>query len=107
MIEIPGLRMIHIMWEGPIPIDQADASPGFGLYQLYGTHSIFGPDALLYVGQADVNPISERLGFHQQEWDRWEPSSFNVYIGRVAGWNAVDDQQWGIMIDCAEAITIF
>jgi hypothetical protein len=107
MIEIPGLRIIHVLWEGPTPIESADANPGFGLYQLYGTHSIFGPDALLYIGQADANPISHRLSYHKQEWDRWEPSGFSVYVGRLAGWNEIDDTQWGSAIDSAEAVTIF
>jgi hypothetical protein len=110
MLEFPGLTTIHLIWDGPKLITEAfsdTADSDFGLYALYGTHSVYGPDTLLYVGQSNLNTFGPRLRRHYEIWARWEPSDVKVYLGRVAGWNPVSDEKWGILIDHAEALTIY
>jgi hypothetical protein len=110
MLDFPGLGVIHLLWDGPMSITDALRCKGeadFGLYALYGTHSIFGPGALLYIGQANARPFGVRLCEHQKGWTRWEPSDVTVYLGRVGGWKPVNGVEWGALIQRAEMLTIF
>jgi hypothetical protein len=102
--------IIHVVWEGPFKLREAVARThenDYGLYQIYGTHAIFGPDALLYVGQANARPFRERLSWYVEHWEPWESSAFDIYLGRLGDWAPVSSDHWGTMIDNAEAITIF
>jgi hypothetical protein len=76
MFEFPGPTLIQILWEGPMSCSAAMNATGdqdYGLYALYGTHDIFGPDALLYVGEADEHPFPSRIGDHEETWCRLVP----------------------------------
>jgi hypothetical protein len=76
--------MIHLEWNGPIPIAEAFDYNGprdYGLYAIYGTHAILGPEVLLYVGQSAVR----------------------VHLGRIGDWDLASDKQWSRLIDQAEA----
>jgi hypothetical protein len=42
-------RIIHIEWEGPYSLNQLDTLKD--LYQIYGHHSVYGSNVLLYIGQ--------------------------------------------------------
>ncbi len=98
------------MWDGPIAIDEALGCKGdkdYGLYAIYGTHASSGSDSLLYVGQANANSFGGRLKQHYDDWIAWEPSDVRVCLGRVGGFTPVTEEQWGDLINNAEALTIF
>ena len=51
-------RWIYIFfWEGPYLISQlkelSDDNRDYGIYQVYGQHSLYGNSILLYIGQAN------------------------------------------------------
>ena len=110
MLQISGLRVIHCVWQGPFGLPEAiSATSGddYGIYAIYGVHAVHGANALLYIGQSNANPFAARLSFHNQEWVPWEPSAVIVHLGRIAGWEPLADDQWGVLIDDAEALLIF
>ncbi len=110
MIDISQLTVIHVVWEGPLrlaEINNIKDGHDYGIYALYGTHAIFGPDALLYIGQANMGTFSGRLDSHFKKWGRWEPSDVNIYLGRIGGWEPITDDEWGVMVDRSEALTIY
>jgi hypothetical protein len=110
MKDISKLTTIHIVWDGPFSLTElndVDDRRDYGIYALYGTHAVLGPDALMYIGQANMNTFAGRLDWHFRDWGRWESSEVKVYLGRVGGWESITDEQWGRMVDQAESLTIF
>jgi hypothetical protein len=105
-----GLEIIHILWNGPKTAEEAiaaDTGNGYGVYQIYGTHDVSGPDTLLYIGQADAGPFANRIAYHHQEWGRWNPDEVTIYLERLAGLEAITNEEWGTRIDRAEAALIW
>jgi hypothetical protein len=109
-MNIDNIKIIHIIWEGPLTPAQASAKSGptdYGVYQIYGTHETSGPNTLLYIGQADANPFNGRINAHEEEWGRWNAQETSVYLGRISGTEAISDNDWGRLIDEAEAVLIW
>jgi hypothetical protein len=104
------LEIIHIVWDGPKTVGEATvATTGddYGVYQIYDMHEASGPDTLLYIGLADAGTFAGRIMDHQQEWGRWNPDEVRVYLGRLAGLGAITNDEWGALIDRAEAVLIW
>jgi hypothetical protein len=104
------LITIHIVWEGPLTVEEAAAAntgDDYGLYQIYGTHDVSGPDTLLYIGQADRGTFDGRIAYHYAEWARWNPSAITIYHGQLAGEASVTNDAWGLLIDQAESVLIW
>ena len=109
MLQFPGLQLVHLVWDGPISFDEARkllADEDYGLYALYGTHTIFGADALLYVGRANAQRFGQRLPAHYPDWIRHSASDITVYVGRIGGWEFLDDAKWGKMINQTEHLVV-
>jgi len=83
------LRVVEIRWDGPISVEDvlrtANHEADYGVYQLYGTHNVLGPDTLLYIGKVEANTFAERIASHAAEWIDWEASPIRVYLGRLGG----------------------
>ena len=101
---------IHLQWEGPYTFDEARSCCGdtdWGVYAIYGFHHTYGADTLLYIGKASKQHFGTRLA--QETW--WEygadPKRMTVYLGRLAGEDAPDDETWVRHIDLAERLLIF
>lgn len=98
MLQFPGLQLVHLVWDGPISFDEARkllADEDYGLYALYGTHTIFGADALLYVGRANAQRFGQRLPAHYPDWIRHSASDITVYVGQIGGWGVFGRRQMG------------
>jgi hypothetical protein len=113
MLQANEIEVIHIVWEGPFSLKavldrrrENDYGRDYGLYQIYGTHSVFGQDALLYIGQANGRTFFGRLPWYEH-WEQHEADHYEVYLGRLGGWEPIDDRHWGTLIDNAEAITVY
>ena len=79
--QITGVTVIHILWKGPFSIDAALSrrfDNDYGLYQIYGTHPVFGEDALLRVGQANGRTFFGRLPWYQGHWEQSEPDGYSI-----------------------------
>ena len=102
------LGCIEIEWDGPFTMDQVgglNKSSDCGVYQIYGTHTIFGPDSLLYIGKAHES-FANRIPAHQ-EWIDWESKPVSIFVGRLGGTYGIDDETWNRLIDRAERLLIY
>jgi hypothetical protein len=112
MKELP--QIIELSWEGPSSIEDVIATRhrghDYGVYQLYGTHNVLGPDTLLYIGKAQQRPFGQRIREHRDEWVEWEPSVVEVYLGRIGGTTEMTKErwhEWEEQIDRAERLLIY
>ena len=108
--------VVEIHWDGPITVDDvvrtANKAEDYGVYQLYGTHNVLGPNTLLYLGKAEASTFAERISSHAAEWIDWEASPVHVYLGRLGGLRPtarVGDEwkEWEDGISRAERLLIF
>ena len=66
------MRSVTIEWEGSFcldyVIDELNGKDDYGLYQIYGTHIVYGASSLLYIGKAEGLTFSQRFSQHRSEW---------------------------------------
>lgn len=104
---------IEVTWEGPFSIEKAmekmDTKIDYGLYQIYGTHSVYGGDSLLYIGKSDNNVFGYRMQGHYRDWISKEPSKVSVYLGYFIGEHEThpSDEVWSKYIEYAEKLLIY
>ena len=104
--------IIEIEWLGSFDYKTAlgtvnNIQTDYGLYQIYGTHAVFGSDSLLYIGKAQEQKIATRLGQHEK-WLNKEHGEIKIYIGRLGSvTRPIDGNQWGTEIDFAERLLIY
>src|ERR1043166_143332 len=102
--------VIHIEWDGPCPLRQVSSLTGptdYGLYQIYGGHPVYGNVALLYIGLAAGQHFGERIPQETQWPDNRDAGRVEVYVGRLSGTKAPDDDTWDQHIRLAERLLIF
>jgi hypothetical protein len=100
------LEVIEFEWDGPYTVDRVIAEMhrpmDYGVYQLYGTHNVLGPDSLLYIGQSQGRPFGQRIREHRGEWIEWEPSVVEVYVGRLGGIEPMSEERWPYWNNCID-----
>lgn len=100
---------IEVKWEGPFTIEEIKEKRNYGrdhgLYQIYGTHPIFGPKSLVYIGKTDEGTFGTRIPQHDDYVD-WEYPEYEFYIGRLGSTGNVNYDEWSSQIDFAERILI-
>jgi len=79
---------------------------GYGIYQVYGDHIVFGPDSLLYVGLASKQTLSSRLEQHLKGWLS-EERGISIYLGRLHEEDYGGGKSWEMLLEEAEALTIY
>lgn len=93
------MKEIAIQWEGPFTLinlqnnkalvksngKEKDWSGNIGLYQIYGTHLLYGRNVLLYIGMTN-NSFAARFSQHS-DWINDEYDDVQVYLGRIGGTN--------------------
>src|SRR5271165_5839206 len=111
-------EIIHLDWEGPWTAEYVSTPDrtlkhvvpeGYGIYQIYGTHSITGPDTLLYIGRANGRTFPQRIAEHSSKWLQWEPEPVRIHFGRIAAPDGLhpSPDRLGQMIDWAESLAIY
>jgi hypothetical protein len=116
---------IRIEWDGPYTLKDigydeekedykgkinpflSNEYEGYGVYQVYGCHPIYGNDVLLYIGQAAKQTFSKRLS--QESWEyNIDSKNIKFYVGRLfAEKQPSSEDAWDNMIDIAERMLIF
>ena len=78
---------INIHWRGPHSYEDVrgmDGEADRGLYQIYGTHPVYGAGTLLYIGRTWENTFRERFSDHEKLGKladlQWESNSFQWRI---------------------------
>lgn len=84
-----------VYWEGPYSFADVIAPAStialaeHVLYQLEGTHPVYGAGKLLYVGMTERETPRPRLNEHWKTWVRFEPDEVKVRLASVGvfpGW---------------------
>lgn len=93
-------KLYDVYWEGPWKISDAKPASGHVLYQLVGTHCLYGPNQLLYIGQTQRENFGARLAEHIRVWAAKESDEVQVCLGSVgefsdwATWNASTSERY-------------
>lgn len=78
-------RLVRVNWDGTLTVDEAvrlrNDVVDCGLYQVYGFHEVFGPEALLYIGRTDNQTFALRIAQHRP-WLR-HVMDCRIRIGRL------------------------
>lgn len=104
-------NIIHITWEGPYSFEKAQeqrkAATDYGVYQIYGTHPVYGANVLLYIGKADRQTLGLRLS--QEGWkNNLDANTIQVYLGRLGGYEGTpSNDDWSWQICAAESLLIY
>ena len=101
--------IIHLDWEGPFTqsqIHQLSGPSDFGVYQVYGTHPVYGSNVLLYIGLAESQTFAQRLAQHGWCNMTSDAKQVSFYIGRLFGYTHPDNDTWGYHIKLAERLLI-
>ena len=104
------LKIIHIQWEGPLSKDEAaklSTPRDRGLYQIYGSHPVYGLSTLLYIGKT-MDAFGTRNDGHEKamlnlEHGQGTPS---MYVGRLYGASSLDNPSLDAEVDIAESLLI-
>ncbi|MGF7014622.1 hypothetical protein [Ornithinibacillus bavariensis] len=72
-MQYKNMRLIHIDWDGPFILAElntiTDNEIDYGIYQVYGSHNVYGSNTLLYIGKADRQTIGKRISQEQWWWN--------------------------------------
>ena len=85
-MKLNQLSILEIIWQGPFTLADSQSTKHQskfrknGLYQIYGTHEVFGSGSLLYIGK--TQEFAERLASHES-WLADEYDEVQVYLGTV------------------------
>jgi hypothetical protein len=93
------------------PLDQAKKAKeiDWGIYQIYGTHPIFGDNTLLYIGMTSDLGFAQRIDVHQREWILYEADDCKIYLGRFFSeteHDIISNDEWFIRICETEKLLI-
>jgi hypothetical protein len=103
------IEIIEIKWDGPLTLNEileGDKGKKSGLYQIYGTHNIFGANTLLYIGKADESRFIDRISKHQKDWICDESSEVQIFLGTFHKEIDLNDNEWSKQVDKAERLLI-
>ena len=103
---------IHVQWEGLFSYDDArklrDDVHDYGVYQIYGSHPVYGSDVLIYIGKADSQTFGTRLSQHNWQYTNQDSSRLTVYVGRLHGYGGTPTpERWSQQIAHVERLLIF
>jgi len=107
---------IKISWEGPFKIDDIldnkigkpyeVRSKSQGLYQIYGSHPLYGNDVLVYIGRTkDANGFKSRLKGRWVIENGSDTENVQIYLGTIfSDSKKIEDDS--ILIDKSEVLLI-
>lgn len=112
---------IKIEWEGPFKVqdvinqmNRGGAAPhwngeDYGIYQIYGEHTLNGKDTLLYIGITTERTFSQRFKEHQVWLNKdQKEENVNIYLGRTYDpARHLSDNLWEKDVKIAEKIMIY
>lgn len=99
---------IELLWGivSKDPSEKEVAKNDGGIYQIYGTHPIYGRDVLLYIGLS-TKDLDQRLEVHHRNWIKYEYDPVKVYYGTVVESSGNNDYTKKEIIARAEALLIY
>jgi len=115
---VENLEEINIWWEGSFTIDEIlndaidsskfdNTADKIGIYQIYGTHPLYGRDKLLYIGRTH-----DKNGFKSRLKNRWvvengqDSNNVKIYLGTIFSYNENIKNKETNFIEKAEVLLI-
>lgn len=113
------MQEINIWWEGPFTQEEIlnnkidtkvydNTANKIGLYQVYGSHSLYGNDVLLYIGRT-----KGKNGFSSRLKNRWviqngnDTENVKIYLGTIYSYSmTITKKEENRQIDLAEVLLI-
>ena len=104
------MQYLHLLWSGPYKLIELnnlqDQARDYGVYQIYGQHPAYGPNSLLYIGQANRQTFGIRI--NQEGWKgHSDADNLAIYVGRLAGVETPALKVWEQQITIAERLLIY
>ena len=89
-------RIFDVFWEGPFlwGDHNQNIKDSHVLYALYGTHPVYGPDVLLYIGMTERG-VGIRLSEHA-DWIEYEPERVKIRVasmGEIQSWEGWEENE--------------
>lgn len=103
------MLVIHLQWDGPFTLQEVyemNDNHDYGVYQVYGSHPVYGSDVLLYIGKASQQTFSARLQQQDQFLYNQDAGNIRYYVGRLAGEQTPSNSKWAHQIDLVETLLI-
>ncbi len=103
------IDVIEIAWAGPYTMEEVavlDRPEDHGVVAIFGTHPVFGDDALLYIDGASDQTFAERAS-RVRPWHKHLPSKPTVYLGRLGGVDSPAHAEWREQIQRAARLLVF
>jgi len=87
-----------------------DKYKDYGVYQIYGFHTLYGNSVLLYIGKAEDQTFAKRIS--QEGWEySLDYKNIQIYVGRFYNISDSDplnnDGVWNKIISHAEKLLIY
>lgn len=105
------MKLARLDWTGPFSLEevlQLTGKDDYGIYQVSGSHVVFGRDSLLYIGRA----VGVTFGARFQQHASWvmQESGVEIRLARPRKGDYAEDDDWkewdGLARDC-EALNIY
>jgi hypothetical protein len=105
-------KHIYIDWDGPYTMDELeeldDPRIDYGLYQVYGSHPLYGEEVLLYMGATGERTFGVKLAEEQNYWEVEEDfQPLIIYVGRLMGVVTPTNGVWAEEMDLALRLLIY
>ena len=109
---------INLFWKGPYSYGDLHDKTGptdYGIYQIYGHHSVYGAETLVYIGQANGQTFFQNFRANHQYLDGgegWEDNGgrYSIHLGRIHlkhQQRPPDNDTWEEWIDLTERLLIY
>jgi hypothetical protein len=106
---IRNVKLIHIGWEKldftEEGISKLNKEFHYGVYQIYGSHPVYGEDTLLFIGKTHQTKFSERLK-GRTEFSELILKPKCIRIGMLYKSDDCDHENWEQMIELSEKILV-
>jgi len=94
------MRKIMITWDGPYSLEELEngdkhLDSSKGLYQIYGTHPIYGSNVLLYIGKT-TRSFTIRIKEEEHWWDDSNADNVQIYTGRIFDKKLCQDKNYNL-----------
>jgi hypothetical protein len=100
--------VIELIWklEKESVSDLKSIGAKLGIYQIYGTHPIYGRNVLLYIGVSTTN-IFKRIKSHKSNWVKFEYDPVIIYFGEIVTPEEDFDFSMAEAIAMAESLLVY
>jgi hypothetical protein len=101
-------KIYHLNWKEYDWNDWSthESEKDYGIYQIYGNHSVYGDNSLLYIGKTKKQTYSKRINGHK-DFDASQVSKFTkLHLSYFCKIDDLSEANWDEAIDLVETVFI-